>query len=97
MSRYFLAVISVFLFGCTTPVPVLKPVELIACKVDSSLEAPCDPPVLLVEGETFDQVLGKDVVVRMGLRECRARQAALAEALKSCNEVILKYNKSLQK
>jgi len=93
MTRLFIAVMLVALPACTQ-VPVYKKIEMAHCVVDKSLVEPCQGVVPLVEGDTYDQLIGKDVLIRGRLRECSAKHAALAEGLASCNEAIQRFNKS---
>ena len=89
--------VLMLIVACTTPVPVLKATPVPGCPIDPSLEVSCESPVLLVEGETFDQALAKDAVIRKELRECRAKHQILVEALATCNEQVKTYNEAMKK
>lgn len=83
--------------ACSTPVPVYRPSQAPLCPVEEVWLLPCDPPPLLVEGDTFDQVLGKDATARFSLRECKARHGILANSITTCNDQIQSFNDKVKK
>lgn len=85
--KSLLIIFSLFLFGCTSTVPISQPI--VSCAKDlrpSDLE-PCSNPGNLPVGATFEQGLFLLGEYKSALKKCSEKTQLLQQIAKACNSI----------